>query len=87
MESISYEPFNNLIAELRNDGLVDHSESLNYLLNKVAWTTASELLGHLGDKIKEIRKEDSPELSEKTKIEMKNSMDMVRRVWPRFPAD
>ena len=83
--TISYQPFDDLIGSLRADGLSQRAESLDFLLHKVAWTSASELIGELGQKIKEIRKEHSSHLSEETKNKMKAGMDMVKVVWPDFP--
>jgi hypothetical protein len=57
------------------------------LLHKVAWTTGSELIGELGQKIIEIRKEDLSRQSAETKRNLKEGMDMVKIVWPDFPEN
>jgi len=87
MTTISYQPFDDLIGSLRADGFNQQADSLDYLLHKVAWTTGSELIGELGQKIKEIRKQDFCRLSAETKNNMKEGMDMVKIVWPDFPEN
>lgn len=87
MATISYEPFEVLIRSLRGDGLQHHADSVDHLLHEVAWTTGSELIGELGQKIKKIKTEDSSRLSAETKENMKEGMDMVKAVWPDFPEN
>lgn len=84
---INYQPFADLISSLRVDGLVKQADLLHCYLHEVAWTTGSELIGELGEKIKEIRKENLGSLSAETKQNMKEGMDMVKVVWPDFPED
>ena len=85
--TISYQPFDDLIGSLRADGLNQQADLLDYLIHKVAWTTSSELIGELGQKIKEITKNDLNHLSAETKKNMDEGMDMVKVVWPDFPEN
>lgn len=85
--TISYQPFDNLISSLRVDGLVKQADLLHHYLHEVAWTTGSELIGELGEKIKEIRKENLGSLSAETKKNMKEGIEMVKVVWPDFPEN
>lgn len=87
MATISYQPFDDLISFLRADGLNQQADLLDYLIHKVAWTTGSELIGELGQKIKEIKKNDLNHLSAETKKNMDEGMDMVKVVWPDFPEN
>ena len=82
---ISYQPFEALIISLRADALTKESDHIDYLLRKVAWTSGSELIGELGQKIKEISKEDISRLSAATIKNLKDGMDVVKLVWPDFP--
>jgi hypothetical protein len=83
--TISYEPFDRLIVSLRNDGLLKESDLLHHMIHKVAWTTGSELIGELGQSIKKIRKENPNSLSDDSKKNIQESVEMVKRVWPDFP--
>jgi hypothetical protein len=83
--TISYRPFDDLIACLRRDGLTRDAEVLDQLLHKTAWTTGSELLGELGKMVKRIRVEHAKDLTELCKDHVRRSMEMVKRVWPDFP--
>lgn len=83
--TISYEPFDRLIISLRNDGLLKESNLLHDMIYEIAWTTGSELIGELGQAIKKIRKESPLSLSDDSKKNMREAMEMVKRVWPDFP--
>jgi hypothetical protein len=85
MRHSPYEPFEQLIASLRNDGLLKEAERVHQTIHEVAWTTGSELLGELGMAIKSMRKESPPGLSDESKKKMREAMRMVKRAWPRFP--
>ena len=82
--TISYEPFERLIAGLRNDGLLKESDLLHHRIHKVAWTTGSELIGELGLSIRKIRKENINRLSADSIKNIEESMKIVKRVWPDF---
>jgi hypothetical protein len=83
--TISYEPFDDLIACLRRDGLTKEADVLDQLLHKMAWTTGSELIGELGQALKKIRREHTNDLTETCQASLRKSMEMVNRVWPDFP--
>lgn len=85
MPTISYEPFEKLIVCLRADGMEPEAHSIHHLMHKVAWTTGSELLGELGQKINRIREEKNSDLSDETKKKMKEGIQMVRVAWSNFP--
>jgi hypothetical protein len=82
--TISYDPFERLIVSLRNDGLLKEADQLYFMIHKVAWTSGSELIGELGQSIKKIKKENANRLSADSIKNIKESMKMVKRVWPGF---
>lgn len=82
--SISNEPFERLIISLRRDGLSAESDRLNDLIHKVAWTTGSEMIGELGLAVRKIKKEHPKGLSEESKMNIRECLKGVRRIWPRF---
>jgi hypothetical protein len=82
---ISYAPFDELIVSLRADGLEKEAEGFHMLIYKVAWTTGSELLGELGQKMKEIEAKEGARLSTGSKMKLNEAFEMVQRVWPDFP--
>jgi hypothetical protein len=81
--TISYEPFDDLIACLRRDGMTKEADVLDQLLHKTAWTEL--VLGELGLALKRIRREHPNDLTETCKACLRKSMEMVKRVWPDFP--
>ena len=83
--TISYEPFEKLIISLRHDGLLKESDFLHQMIYEIACTTGSELIGELGLVIKKIWQESPLSLSDDSKKNMRESMVMVKRVWPDFP--
>jgi hypothetical protein len=87
MTIISYEPFEVLIGSLRGDGLHQHADVLDHLLHKVAWTTGSEMIGELGQRVKKIQKEDFSRLSAETNSHLIQAINMVKTVWPDFPEE
>jgi len=48
---ISYDCFDELIAQLRAGGHASTADKLDFMLHRVAWTTSSELLGELDAEI------------------------------------
>ncbi|MRR17817.1 MAG: hypothetical protein EG826_15320 [Deltaproteobacteria bacterium] len=82
--TMSYEPFERLIVTLRDDGLLAESDLLYDMIHKTAWTTGSELIGELGKSIRKIRKENINRLSADSIKNIKESMKMVKEVWPGF---
>ncbi len=84
-KTISYAPFDALIACLRRNGLTQEADSLDLLLHKTAWTTGSELMGELGLAVKKIRLAHLHDLTDTCQNCVRHSMEMVKRVWPDFP--
>lgn len=84
-KTISYDPFDMLIASLKNDDLNKEAELLQRMIYEISWTTGSELIGELGQEIQRIRKEGEESLSHDTKKKIGKAMNMVKRVWPDFP--
>jgi len=83
--TISYTPFEDLIACLRRDGLAQEADLIDQFLHKAAWTTGSELVGELGQVVKQIRLNHKADLTQACKDHLRRSMEMVKRVWPDFP--
>jgi hypothetical protein len=82
---ISYAPFDELIASLRADGFSSDADRLHFMIYRVAWTTGSELLGELGQAMREVAREHADSFSDATRASMEAAFEMVRRVWPAFP--
>ena len=78
---ISYDCFEELIAQLRANGHASSADKLDYMLHRVAWTTGSELLGELGTEIIRFQ-QSTPSASAAVQQSLSRSLDMVRRVWP-----
>ena len=78
---ISYDCFDDLIAQLRAAGHVSTADRLDVMLHRVAWTTGSELLGELGAEILQFQRS-TPSLSDAVQQSLARSLEMVRRVWP-----
>jgi hypothetical protein len=82
---ISYVPFDELIASLRADALAGDADRLHFMLHKVAWTTGSELIGELGQAMKDVAREHGGSFSDSTRARMETAFEMVLTVWPDFP--
>ena len=80
----SYTPFENLAVSLRKDGLTKEADILHHRLHVVAWTTGSELIDELSQRIKIIRKNEYDRLSEESKNNFMNAVDMIRSALPNF---
>jgi hypothetical protein len=80
---ISYECFDELIAQLRAAGHASTADKLDFMLRRVAWTTGSELLGELGAEILRFQ-QSTPSTSAAIQQSMNRSLDMVRRIWPEI---
>jgi hypothetical protein len=78
---ISYNCFDELIAQLRAAGHMSTADRLDVVLHGVAWTTCSELLGALGTEILEFQRS-TPSVSPVLQQSLDRSLQMVRRVWP-----
>jgi len=57
---ISYDCFDELIAQLQADGYTGTAEKLDLMLHRIAWTTGSELLGELGAEILRFQQSTKP---------------------------
>ena len=82
---ISFAPFDELVASLRTDGLTNDADRLHFMIHKVAWTTGSELVGELGQAMKDVAGQHGRSLSEVSRLKMETAFEMVRTVWPDFP--
>ena len=82
---ISYVPFEELITSLRADGLGGDADRLYFMIHKVAWTTGSELIGELGQAMKNVAREHGASFSDSTRARIETAFEMVQRVWPNFP--
>jgi len=80
---ISYECFDDLIACLRAGGHASTADKLDFMLHRVAWTTASELLGEVGAEILRVQQSVQPAGAE-LEQSLRRCMEMVRRVWPEI---
>jgi hypothetical protein len=78
---ISYDCFDELIAQLRAGGHASTADKLDLMLHRVAWTTGSELLGELGVEILRLQ-QSTPSANTAVQQSLSRSLDMVRRVWP-----
>ena len=79
--ALSYQPFDELISQLRADNHTKIADELDDLLHRVAWTTSSELVGELGLKILTFHNQ-TERISPKLQRSIEASMKMVREVWP-----
>ena len=80
---ISYECFEECIAQLRAAGHASTADKLHIVLHRVAWTTGSELLGELGAELLRFQ-QSTPSASPAVQESVSRSLAMVRRVWPRI---
>jgi len=78
---ISYDCFDDLIAQLRAAGHASAADRLDVMLHRVAWTTGSELLGELGAEILQFQRS-APSVSAPLQRALSRSLGIVRRVWP-----
>ena len=80
---ISYDCFDELIAQLRASGHMSAADRLDFMLHRVAWTTGSELLGELGAEILQFQRT-TPSLDAAVQQSLTRTLEMVRRVWPEI---
>jgi hypothetical protein len=78
---ISYDCFDDLIAQLRAAGHTSTADRLDVMLHRVAWTIGSELLGELGAEMLQFQR-NTPSVSAPLQQALSRSLGMVRRVWP-----
>ncbi|MBC8207331.1 MAG: hypothetical protein H8E68_09315 [Kiritimatiellaeota bacterium] len=86
-KDFSYEPFDNLVASLREDDLIKQADILHHRLHVVAWTTRSELIQELAERLKIIQKQEYNRLSEASKSHFLTAVTMIKRVIPDFDED
>ncbi len=80
-ETARPDPFDELIRELRAQGLADAADSLASI-KAAAWTTSSEMLGELGMAILRIQSENARASNDLQRL-LGRCMDEVRKVWPQ----
>ena len=73
-----------LVDALSKEGLVIESEKLDFLINKVVWTTGSEFLGEFGIKMKEIKETCWGNMQDQTKTVFSDAAKEVLHVWPEI---
>ena len=82
--SDGYDCFRELIPELRREHFDEIADKVDSILNHVAWTTGSELIGELGAAIRDFERT-QPAVSPSLRLSLDTCMQAVRRVWPDFP--
>jgi hypothetical protein len=78
-----YECFDDLIRQLRSEGHGEFADRLEFLLHRVAWTMASELIGELGLALLAFERS-KPSVSAALRPHLDLCMRFVRRVWPEI---
>jgi hypothetical protein len=78
------DPFEDVIACLRRDGLADHAGGFDRILHQTAWTTGSEMLGELGLELKRQWPAAKAHGSKETKRAFKAAARVVRKSWPLY---
>ena len=79
--SDGYDCFRELIQELRREHFDEVAGKVDSTLNRVAWTTSSELVGQLGAAIRDSERVVSPSL----RSALEQCARIVVRLWPDFP--
>jgi hypothetical protein len=82
--SDGYDCFRELIQELRRDHFDEVARRVDSILNRVAWTTSSELVGELGAAIRDFERT-HPVVSPSLRSALGRCAQIVIRVWPDFP--
>jgi hypothetical protein len=80
-----YDYFRELIERLRREHFDDVAGKIDLLLNRVAWTTGSELIGELGAAIRDFERT-QPAVSPSLRSSLDACKQVVRRIWPDFPG-
>lgn len=81
--SDGYDCFRELIQELRREHFDEVAEKVDFILNHVAWTTGSELVGELGAAIRDFERT-QPVASPSLRSALERCLRIVVRVWPDF---
>ena len=82
--SDDYGCFRELIQELRRERFNEVAGRVDSILNRVAWTTSSELVGQLGAAICDFERTE-PVVSPSLRSALERCARIVDRVWPDFP--
>jgi len=82
--SDGYDCFRELIQELRREHFDEVAGRVDSILNDVAWTTGSELVGELGAAICDFERT-QPVVSPSLRSALERCARIVVRVWPDFP--
>lgn len=82
--SDGYDCFRELIQELRREHFDEVAEKVDSTLNRVAWTTSSELVGQLGAVTRDFERA-PPIVSPSLRSTLEQCAQVVVRVWPDFP--
>ena len=82
--SDDYDCFRELIQELRREHFDEVAGRVDSILNDVAWTTGSELVGELGATIRDFERA-QPVVSPSLRSALERCARIVVRVWPDFP--
>lgn len=86
MASVPLEPFDELIALLRENEFASAASAIS-ALRQAGWTSSSEMLGELGLELLRFRAQAGP-LPGKLERQLELCMAEVRKAWPhiRLPA-
>src|SRR5437868_6216219 len=82
--SDGYDCFRELIQELRREHFDEVAGRVDSILNHVAWTTGSELIGELGAAIRDFERA-QPVVSPSLRSALERCACVVVRVWLDFP--
>ena len=82
--SDGYDCFRELIQELRSEHFDEVAGRVDSILNHVAWTTSSELVGELSVAIRDFERA-QPVVSPSLQSALEQCARIVVRVWPDFP--
>ena len=83
--SDDYDCFRKVIQELRREHFDEVAGRVDSILNDVAWTTGSELVGELGAAIRDFERT-QPVVSPSLQSALEQCARIVVRVWPEFPT-
>jgi len=73
--------FSRLIQQLRDEHFEEAAERLDVVLNRMAWTTGTELIGELGLAIRDFERT-KPQVTSSLRASLKECKKVVRHVWP-----
>ena len=83
-DSDGYDCFRAVIQELRREHFDKVAGKVDSTLNRIAWTTNSELVGQLGAVIRDFERTQSV-VSPSLRSALEQCARIVVRVWPDFP--